>query len=344
MASHTGLAWWLDQIGRIPLLTPAEEIELGNAVQAWLNHPAGPDSCPPGLQRRGKRAKERFVRANLRLAVSYISKHCNRLAKQHSTDDLIQAANEGLITAVERFDPTRGYRFSTYAYWWIRQAVNRWVDHHSRTIAIPGSHSQHLSKLGAITRRLQRELGRDPSREELAAELGVSLKVFDQLLINAKPIGSLDLIVHEDGLELGDVIATSDLSLEDQEDQQARHRQAAELQQLIKTLSKRNQLVLTVAWSLDGIERSRSEQAKTLGIKPRELDAAVAELQAQLRGMAVQGELFTVPRVEPPHRPRKVRRIRIRVCPGQLSLPGLLLPSPYAWQTGRVEPGLLQPA
>ena len=268
------------------------------------------------------------MRANLRLAVSYISKHCNRLAKVHSTDDLIQAANEGLITAVERFDPTRGYRFSTYAYWWIRQAVNRWVDHHSRTIAIPGSHSQHLGKLGAITRRLQRELGRDPSRDELAAELGVSLKVFDQLLINAKPIGSLDLIVHEDGLELGDIIATNDLSLEEQEEQQERHRQAAELQQLIQTLHKRDQQILTVAWSLDGIDRSRSEQAKTLGIKPRELDAALAELQAQLRGMAVQLVLLVVPTVEPPQRPRRPKRSRIKECPVQLVLPGL--PWPFA--------------
>jgi RNA polymerase primary sigma factor len=179
VSSSAGLGWWLDQIGRIPLLTPAQEIELGTAVQAWINHPGFPNDCPPGIRRRGQRAKDRFVNANLRLAVSYISKHCNRLAKDHSIDDLVQAANIGLIRAVERFDPARGYRFSTYAYWWIRQSVNHYADTQSRTIAIPGSHSQHLSKLAGIVSRAQprphqhgasRRAGRQPEGVRAAAD------------------------------------------------------------------------------------------------------------------------------------------------------------------------------
>ena len=97
------MSWWLDAIGRIPLLTPAEEIELGTLIQRGLQ-----PCATPREKRSGMRARDRFVRANLRLAVSYVSKRCNRLTRIHGQDDLIQAANEGLIRAVERFAPARG--------------------------------------------------------------------------------------------------------------------------------------------------------------------------------------------------------------------------------------------
>jgi len=321
MASHTGLSWWLDQIGRIPLLTPAQEIELGTAVQMWLTHPDGPNGCPPGIRRRGERARDRFIRANLRLAVHYISKHCHRLAKSYATEDLIQAANEGIVKAVEKFNPALGYRFTTYAYWWIRQSVNGWIDKHDRLVAIPASHNQLMGRINPAMRRLQRELGRNPTREELADAVGVSLRVFDQLLINSRPVDSLDHIVNDEGLELGDVIAVSDLSLEEQEQQEHRWRQAQELKQLISKLSKRDQQILTTAWGLDGVERTRREQAKALGLKPRQLEQALQVLQDQLRGMAVQLVLVAVPVHQIPPRPRLQRKPRFRVCPDQLAIP-----------------------
>ena len=285
MAPPSGLSWWLDQIGRIPLLTPAEEIELGNQVQAWLNHPGFPDSCPPGIRRRGKRAKDRFVKGNLRLAVAYVSKHCHRMAKDHSIDDLVQAANEGLIRAVERFDPTRGYRFSTYAYWWIRQAVGHWADHHTRLVAIPGSHSQHLGKLGPIRRRLAMELGREPTQDEIAAELGVSERVMDQLLVNARPVASLDQVISDDGLELGDVVACWDTEPEEHEAQDERREQAEQLRELMATLPSRDQMLLSMAWGLDGPAVERSEIATQLGMKPARVDGRLRYLQQQLQAM-----------------------------------------------------------
>lgn len=315
-----GLSWWLDQIGRIPLLTPAEEIELGNQIQAWLNHPAGPDACPPGLKRRGKRAKDRFVNANLRLAVSYISNHCHRLAKRHSIEDLIQAANEGLIRAVERFDPTRGYRFSTYAYWWIRQAVNRYCDLHGRTVAIPGSHSQHLGRLGPITRRLQRELNRTPTRAELAAELGVSLRVLEQLLINAKPIASLDMVISDDdNLQLVDVIASYDQSLEEAEEQQQRWKQAEQLRNLIRCLPAADQRLLTMAWGLDGEQIPHRLLAVQEGMTTRQLEHRLEMLHRQLREMTVQLVLVAVAPQPVAHRPKRCRRRREQPD-GQLTL------------------------
>jgi RNA polymerase primary sigma factor len=301
MAPPSGLSWWLDQIGRIPLLTPAEEIELGNQVQAWLNHPGFPDSCPPGIKRRGKRAKDRFVKGNLRLAVAYVSKHCHRMAKDHSIDDLVQAANEGLIRAVERFDPTRGYRFSTYAYWWIRQAVGHWADHHTRLVAIPGSHSQHLGKLGPIRRRLAMELGREPTQDEIAAELGVSERVMDQLLVNARPVASLDQVISDDGLELGDVVACWDSTPEEYEAQDERYQQAEQLRELMATLPSRDQMLLAMAWGLDGPAVERSEIATQLGMKPARVDGRLRYLQQQLQAMQMIRDV--VPSKRPVIRP-----------------------------------------
>ena len=309
-------SWWLDTIGRIPLLTPADEIELGTAIQRWQQHP---DPCPPGIRRRGMRARDRFVRANLRLAVSYVAKRCNRLARQHGSDDLVQAANLGLITAVERFDPARGYRFSTYAYWWIRQSVNRWVDQHSRSIAIPGSHCQHLSKIGGITRRIECEQGRLPTRQELAAELGVSLRVLEQVLENGREVESLDKQIGHDGglgglgqvFSLGDMVPSWDRSLEDEEAQAERWRQAEQLRNLITRLPAAEQRLLVLAWGLEGVELPRPELARQEGISTRALESRLERLQAALASQSMQLVLVAVERREPPPRPRYRRRRRL---------------------------------
>jgi RNA polymerase primary sigma factor len=302
-------SWWLDSIGRIPLLTPAEEIELGTAIQRWQQHP---DPCPPGIRRRGQRARDRFVSANLRLVVAYISKRCHRLAKSYGVEDLTQAGNMGLITAAERFDPAKGYRFSTYAYWWIRQAINRWVDQHGRAIAIPGSHCQHLAKLDAITRRLERELSRSPTQAEIAAELGVSLRVFEQVLENGRSVASLDQVVTDDGLELGSLCATWDRSPEDEEEQRERWRQAEQLRNLIARLAPQDRRLLSLAWGLDGVEIPRGELAQQEGLSTRALDARLNGLQAALASQSVQLVLVAVARV--PVQPRKrIRRKRERM-------------------------------
>ena len=309
-------SWWLGTIGRIPLLTPADEIELGTAIQRWQQHPA---PCPPGIRRRGMRARDRFVRANLRLAVSYVAKRCQRTAKAHSADDLIQAANFGLITAAERFDPTRGYRFSTMAYWWIRQAVNREVDLRSRVIAIPGSHCQHLSKIGGITRRIEREQGRPPTRQELAAELGVSLRVLEQVLENGREVESLDKqIGHDRGrgligqvFSLGDMVPYWDRSLEDEEAQADRWRQAEQLRNLITRLPAADQRLLVLAWGLEGVELPRPELARQEGISTRALESRLERLQAALASQSMQLVLVAVERREPPPRPRYRRRRRL---------------------------------
>jgi RNA polymerase primary sigma factor len=256
------------------------------------------------------RARDRFVTANLRLVVSYVSKRCNRLAKQHGPEDLVQAGNVGLITAVERFDPARGYRFSTYAYWWIRQAVNRHVDTLARAISIPGSHSQHLSKLGGITRRIERDHNRPPTHQELADELGVSLRVLEQVIENGRPISSLDQVITDDGLDLASTCASWDRSLEDEEAQAERLRQAEQLRNLIARLPGPDQRLLVLAWGLDGVELPRPELARQEGLSSRALEARLERLQAALASQSMQLVLVAVARVPITPRPRQQRRRR----------------------------------
>lgn len=215
--SKSGTGWWLDQVGRVPLLTPAQEIELGNRVQAWLEHPDGPEDCPPKIQRSGRRAKDKFVAANLRLAVSYVTKHCHSLSKNGHQEDLIQAANIGVIRAVEKFDPTRGYRFSTYAYWWIRQSVNRWIDQNSRSLSIPGSHAQLLGKLEAVKRRMTLELDRAPTLAELSDDLGVKQEMLETLIVRGRQPLSLDQAVDDDHSALAAFVGADGFDIENVE-------------------------------------------------------------------------------------------------------------------------------
>jgi RNA polymerase primary sigma factor len=125
---------YLKSIGRVPVLTPAEEVHLGTLVRRWQDDP----SSTPMSERRGRRAMERMVSANLRLVVAVVMRQNRRIQHlNHDPMDLIQAGNLGLIRAVEKFDPSRGYKFSTYGYWWIRQSINRYLQENSSAIRLP---------------------------------------------------------------------------------------------------------------------------------------------------------------------------------------------------------------
>lgn len=154
---------YLRAISRIPLLTDQEELHLGRLVRSWLDDP----EPVPLVVRKGKRALNRIVTANLRLVVSVVTKSRRRL-RHLSVEpiDLIQAGNLGLIRAAEKFDPSRGYRFSTYAYWWIRQAVSRHLQEHGALIRVPYPLANLATRLEALQQAGQRRL-----KPEAAAEL-----------------------------------------------------------------------------------------------------------------------------------------------------------------------------
>jgi RNA polymerase sigma factor (sigma-70 family) len=160
---------YLRSIGRIPLLTAEEEVHLGMIVKEWME--AKQPSM--GLQRRGRRALQRMVTANQRLVVTVALRYIRRLKHlSHDPMDLVQAGNIGLLRAAEKFDPTRGYKFSTYGYWWIRQSINRYLQEHNGSIRLP----VNLVSLAMRAEMLQNGGGQPMNADELAEHLGESPK------------------------------------------------------------------------------------------------------------------------------------------------------------------------
>ena len=259
--SSDPVSWYLATIGRIPLLTPAEEIELGNQVQAMMTltedgSKTFEDDELTGKQRRviriGRRAKERMMKANLRLVVSVAKKY---QGKGLELLDLIQEGSLGLERAVEKFDPTRGYKFSTYAFWWIRQSMTRAIACQSRTIRLPVHLSERLTTIRKVSLDLAHKLGAMPSRVEIAEAMDISLDELDSLLRQALTTSSLDAPVNgEEGRSfLGDLIADSSLDEPlDIVEQRIHHEQ---LGRWLSHLSEQEQHVLKLRFGLDGNER-----------------------------------------------------------------------------------------
>ena len=259
--SSDPVSWYLATIGRIPLLTPAEEIELGNQVQAMMAFTEdGSREFEDGelttaqrrLLRIGRRAKERMMKANLRLVVSVAKKY---QGKGLELLDLIQEGSLGLERAVEKFDPTRGYKFSTYAFWWIRQSMTRAIACQSRTIRLPVHLSERLTTIRKVSLDLAHKLGAMPSRVEIAEAMDIPLDELDSLLRQALTTSSLDAPVNgEEGRSfLGDLIADSSLDepLEIVE-QRIHHEQ---LGRWLSHLSEQEQHVLRMRFGLEGNER-----------------------------------------------------------------------------------------
>ena len=259
--SSDPVSWYLATIGRIPLLTPAEEIELGNQVQAMMaltedGSREFEDGELTTAQRRllriGRRAKERMMKANLRLVVSVAKKY---QGKGLELLDLIQEGSLGLERAVEKFDPTRGYKFSTYAFWWIRQSMTRAIACQSRTIRLPVHLSERLTTIRKVSLDLAHKLGAMPSRVEIAEAMDIPLDELDSLLRQALTTSSLDAPVNgEEGRSfLGDLIADSSLDepLEIVE-QRIHHEQ---LGRWLRHLSEQEQHVLRMRFGLEGNER-----------------------------------------------------------------------------------------
>lgn len=276
-----GTGWWLEQIGRTPLLTPAQEIELGTRVQAWLNHPDGPDGCPAKIRRSGERAKAKFVQANLRLAVSYVTKNCHRILRtSDARDDLTQAANLGIIRAVEKFDPSKGYRFSTYAYWWMRQSVSRWLDQNSRLLSIPGSHSQILGRIENVKRKLSLELGRQPDLEELADELGVKVEMLTVLLVRGQHPLSLDQSADDEHSVLAMFVGEDDESLEDTELQAERIGQALKL---LSSLTPQERRIVEARFGIKEEPLTTGQIAKRERISTRRVQSIISNALERMK-------------------------------------------------------------
>jgi RNA polymerase primary sigma factor len=249
------IGWYLSTIGSVPLLTPAEEIELAHLVRKrkeLLQLP--PDTLTSHQKRQirvGQRARDRMLAANLRLVVSVAKKYQNQGLELL---DLVQEGAIGLERAVDKFDPGMGYKFSTYAYWWIRQGMTRAIDNSARTIRLPIHISEKLSKLRRITKELSHRLGRQPNRLEMAHGMGMEPEELEELITQTAPCASLDAHARgeEDRSTLGELIA--DPASNRHLDSMDRHLQKEHLVTWLAQLNEREQKILRLRFGLDGEE------------------------------------------------------------------------------------------
>ena len=252
--SSDPITWYLATIGREPLLTPAEEIELGNQVQTMMRLTEEGDRELSDLEKKllriGKRSKQRMMKANLRLVVSVAKKY-----QGLELLDLIQEGSLGLERAVEKFDPTRGYKFSTYAFWWIRQSMTRAIACQSRTIRLPVHLSERLTAIRKVSLDLAHKLGAMPSRQEIAEAMAMPIEELDGLLRQSLTTSSLDAPVNGDEGRsfLGDLIADS--SEEEPLDRVERGIHQEQLGRWLSHLSDQERQVLQLRFGLEGEER-----------------------------------------------------------------------------------------
>ncbi|HEX6198495.1 MAG TPA: sigma-70 family RNA polymerase sigma factor [Jiangellaceae bacterium] len=290
---------YLKQIGQTPLLTAADEVELAKRIEAGVYAAellravdAGERDLPADMRRAelqaiaddGARAKDRMIRANLRLVVSAARKFYRNAGI--SFLDIVQDGNLGLIRAVEKFDYRRGFKFSTYAMWWIRQAIERGRANKARGIRLPVHVLDQINKLGRADRKLQLSLGRDPTVEELAEATGNTVDKVNQLREISQSVVSLDTPVGSEGETLfGDMI-------EDTEVMQASdivefHALAEELRAIVGTLPPREALIITLRYGLqDGRQHTLAEVAERVGLTKERVRQLEKEALRQLRDPA----------------------------------------------------------
>ncbi|MEO3757528.1 RNA polymerase sigma factor [Mycobacterium sp. B14F4] len=293
-ASADSVRAYLKQIGKVALLNAEEEVELAKRIEAGLyatqlmNELTEKGEKLPAAQRRdmmwicrdGDRAKNHLLEANLRLVVSLAKRYTGR---GMAFLDLIQEGNLGLIRAVEKFDYTKGYKFSTYATWWIRQAITRAMADQARTIRIPVHMVEVINKLGRIQRELLQDLGREPTPEELAKEMDITPEKVLEIQQYAREPISLDQTIGDEGdSQLGDfiedseaVVAVDAVSFTLLQDQ---------LQSVLETLSEREAGVVRLRFGLtDGQPRTLDEIGQVYGVTRERIRQIESKTMSKLR-------------------------------------------------------------
>ena len=254
---------YLKEIGKVPLLSAEEEIELAQR-----------------MENGDEEAKKKLAEANLRLVVSIAKRYVGR---GMLFLDLIQEGNLGLIKAVEKFDYRKGYKFSTYATWWIRQAITRAIADQARTIRIPVHMVETINKLIRVSRQLLQELGREPSPEEIAAEMNMPVdRVREILKISQEPVSLETPIGEEEDSHLGDFIKDDNVPVP--ADAAAFTLLKEQLEEVLSTLTDREQKVLTLRFGLeDGRARTLEEVGKEFNVTRERIRQIEAKALRKLR-------------------------------------------------------------
>ena len=285
---------YLKEIGKVPLLAPDEEIKLATAMTDGNNAAETlkmaeqdgmelPEETKKELNakvRSGERAKQKLAEANLRLVVSIAKRYVGR---GMLFLDLIQEGNLGLIKAVEKFDYTKGYKFSTYATWWIRQAITRAIADQARTIRIPVHMVETINKVIRVSRQLLQELGHDPSPEEISAEMGMPVeKVREILKIAQEPVSLETPIGEEEDSHLGDFIPDEDAS--EPAEAASFTLLKEQLVEVLSTLTPREEKVLKLRFGIeDGRTRTLEEVGKEFNVTRERIRQIEAKALRKLR-------------------------------------------------------------
>ena len=284
---------YLNGIGKTALLTAEQEVELAKRIEAgvFAQHmlETGTKLSPKrrselaALVRDGGRAKNHLLEANLRLVVSLAKRYTGR---GMPLLDLIQEGNLGLIRAVEKFDYAKGYKFSTYATWWIRQAITRGMADQSRTIRLSVHLVEQVNKLARIKRDLHQQLGREATHEELGKEVGLTAEKVADLLDHARDPVSLDMPVGaEEDAPLGDFIEDSEAA--DAESAVISGLLQDDLRRVLATLDEREQAVIRLRYGLeDGQPRTLDQIGKRFGLSRER----VRQIEREVMGKLRQGE------------------------------------------------------
>ncbi|GAA1834918.1 sigma-70 family RNA polymerase sigma factor [Pseudonocardia ailaonensis] len=282
---------YLNGIGKTALLTAAQEVDLAKRIEAGVFAKHVLDTEGTALDadyardlravvRDGERARNHLLEANLRLVVSLAKRYTGR---GMPLLDLIQEGNLGLIRAVEKFDYAKGFKFSTYATWWIRQAITRGMADQARTIRLPVHLVEQVNKLARIKRDMHQRLGREATHEELAAESGLPEEKIADLLDHARDPVSLDMPVGSDEeAPLGDFI--EDDQAADAENTVISHLLHDDLRRVLGTLEEREQLVIRMRYGLDdGQPRTLDQIGRRFGLSRERVRQIEREVMAKLR-------------------------------------------------------------
>src|SRR5262245_8493962 len=291
---------YLDEIARNPLLDAETEVELSKTIEAGLmaehllatGRVGRKKGGAPGyateaelewLAEEGRKAVDQFITANLRLVVSIARKYGR---SQMPMLDLVQEGNTGLIRAVEKFDYTKGFKFSTYATWWVRQAITRGIAQQARVVRLPVHVVEEINQVGSARRTLERQLGREPEPQEVAEELGMDIERVMDLLTWARDHVSLDTPVDEDGdTSLGDLIAQETAPGPDSTfiDVESRDR----LSHLVEALDERAADIIRSRYGLvDGRQHKLADIGAKHGISAERVRQLEREALQKLRQLA----------------------------------------------------------
>lgn len=272
MDNDEAIPSYLNRLTKVPLLTPEEEANLTRAVQ-----------------KGDERARQRLIESNMRLVINIAKTYRSRSIP---LEDLIQEGAIGLMQAAERFDPGKGFRFSTYATHWIRQAIGRAIDNKSKAIRLPAHVSQSLRKIERERLRLARELGQDPTVDQLAASLGISAKKLNVLFQSSQELLSLDMTVGENaGTTLGGLIR--DNRNENPEERVINSELGEELSRVLLELNDREQRVMRLRFRLDGANDPELQEdiAKELNISRERIRQIEIHAIKKLRMLAQRKKL-----------------------------------------------------